>query len=382
MKSKLFLSLSFLTLAIALTWTYRTFFQTKGSLNLQMQDLDPNIVELNADRSKNLRIDTITAHTSTFSSKVELLGETEAVPDSIIDVPARISGRLTSVKFIEGDRIKKGQILATIDSPELTRLRSSYMTAKTKYFAAEQNYERIKSLFQMNLAAKQELVEADSYLKVIRSEKISAEETLRVNGLGITESVSGIYQVIAPRSGLAIMRNAVPGSQVLGNQTLTTIADLTNLWFQGKIFEGDLKFLKEGDVTYVILNAYPDIVFSGILDHIGEKVDPVSRTIHARIVFKNMEKKGKIGLFGKALVEIAPIKGIKIPSIAIQTLNDKKFIFIKIAANRFRWQEVSIGATIEKDTEIKSGLNDGEEVVTIGGFELKAILFKSTFGDE
>lgn len=97
---------------------------------------------------------------------------------------------------------------------------------------------------------------------------------------------------------------------------------------------------------------------------------------------KIWKKKGKIGLFGKALVEIAPIKGIKIPSIAIQTLNDKKFIFIKIAPNRFRWQEVSVGATIEKDTEIKSGLNDGEEVVTIGGFELKAILFKSTFGDE
>ena len=134
---------------------------------------------------------------------------------------------------------------------------------------AQQNVERIRSLVQMNLAAKQELIDSESNMKVILSEKNASEENLRVNGLGLSDSMSGTYQVIAPRSGKAIFRNAVLGSQVLGNQTLTTIADLSHLWFQGKIFEGDLKFLSEGDIAKVILNAYPDDEFSGTLEHIG-----------------------------------------------------------------------------------------------------------------
>lgn len=382
MKSKLFLSISILTFCIALFWLYRTYFKAPSNDAVHTENKDPNLLIVEESKAKNLQIHTLIAETSNFSPRIELLGETEAVPDAIIDVPARVSGRLTSVNFIEGDRIKKGQLLATIDSPELTKLRSNYMTAKTKYSAAEQNYERIKSLVKMNLAAKQELVDAESNVNVIRAEKISAEENLRVNGLGIADSVSGIYHVVAPRSGLAISRNAVPGSQILGNQTLTTIADLTNLWFQGKIFEGDLHYLKEGNAATVILNAYPDIAFSGKLNHIGEKVDPISRTIHARIVFKNVDRKGKIGLFGKASIEIEPKVGIKIPSLAIQTLNDKKYVFIKTGPNQFYWKEVVLGLNIDSETEIKSGLNSGDEIVTTGGFELKAILFKSTFGED
>jgi cobalt-zinc-cadmium efflux system membrane fusion protein len=380
MKSKLLLIFSML---IAVTLMYRTYFQTQKEVKeTTLGNTDPNVLNLDAEKSKTLQIEYITTEVSHFSPKVELLGETEALPDAIIDVPARVSGRLTSIHFIEGDQVKKGQILATIDSPELTKLRSNYMTTKTKYFAAEQNYERIKSLVQMNLAAKQELIDAESNLKVIRAERVSAEENLRVNGLAISDSVSGIYHVIAPRSGLAIMRNAVPGSQIPGNQTLTTIAELSELWFQGKIFEGDLHLLKEGDTAKVVLNAYPDFQFLGKLNHIGEKVDPISRTIHARILFKNLERKGKIGLFGKAFVEISPKEGIKIPSNAIQVLQERKYVFIQIAPNTYKWNEIKTGAVIDTETEILSGLVTSEKVVTNGSFELKAILFKSTFGEE
>lgn len=145
----------------------------------------------------------------------------------------------------------------------------------------------------MHLAAKQELVDAESNLKVIQSERIAAEENLRATGLAINNEISGIYRVTAPRSGLAIMRNAIPGSQVLGSQTLTTIADMSVLWFQAKIFEGDLQFLKEGDSVKIVLNAYPDILFEGKLDHIGEKVIPCHEPSMRELFSKISERKQK-----------------------------------------------------------------------------------------
>lgn len=341
-----------------------------------------DVVKILEGNRKNLPLEIEVAKTESIETKIELIGETEAVPDAIIDVPARISGRITSVSFVEGDSVKKGQKLATIDSPELAKLRSAYLVAKSKYNAAEQNLNRINSLVKMNLAAKQELIDAESNLKVIESEKISAEENLRANGLVIDNSASGVYHVFSPRSGLALSRNAIPGSIVLGNQILTTIAELSQLWFQAKIFENDLKYLSEGIPGKIILNAYPDSEFEGILEHIGEKVDPESRTVHARLVFKNKNRKAKIGLFGKAVLSVNGRLGIHILEEAIQSYQNKKFVFVETKTNEFKWNEISTGITTDGKTEIISGINEGDRVVTKGAFELKAILFKSTFGGE
>lgn len=282
------------------------FWKFRGTnVSLENPEEPKDMVKLLGENRKNLSLETEVVRTEPIQTKIELIGETEAVPDAIIDVPARISGRITSVFFVEGDSIKKGQKLATIDSPELAKLRSSYLVAKSKFTAAEQNSNRISSLVKMNLAAKQELIDAEANLKVFESEKISAEENLRANGLAIDNSASGVYTVFAPRSGLALSRNAIPGSIVLGNQILTTIAELSHLWFQAKIFENDLKYLSEGISGTIFLNAYPDSEFEGVLEHIGEKVDPESRTVHARLVFKNKNRKAKIGLFGKASLSVS-----------------------------------------------------------------------------
>ncbi|EOQ88967.1 efflux transporter, RND family, MFP subunit [Leptospira yanagawae serovar Saopaulo str. Sao Paulo = ATCC 700523] len=341
-----------------------------------------DLLEISSEQRNEITIETQVMELSPIHTQIELLGETEAVPDQIMDVPARISGRVTSVYFVEGDNISKGQKLATIDSPELAKLRSNYLVANSKFHAAEQNLTRISSLVKMNLAAKQEQIDAEANLRVIESEKNSAEESLRANGLPINNVSSGQYIVYAPKSGLALSRNAIPGSIINGNQILTTIANLNDLWFQAKIYENDLQFLSEGLTANVLLNAYPDLTFQGKLEHIGEKVDPESRTVHARVVFKNQNRKAKIGLFGKAILLVNERKSFQLPDHSIQSYQNRKYIFREEKKNQYRWVEVKTGITSNQKTEILQGLKEGDRVVTKGAFELKAILFKDTFGGE
>ncbi|MCW7479749.1 efflux RND transporter periplasmic adaptor subunit [Leptospira kanakyensis] len=374
------LILIFSLLLISASIYFWKFSKTNNDLESTKETKD--LVKLSLENQKSLGIETEIIQKESIQTKIELIGETEAVPDAIIDVPARISGRITSVFFVEGDTIKKGQKLATIDSPELAKLRSTYLVAKSKFTAAEQNLIRVQSLVKMNLAAKQEFIDAEANLKVVESEKNAAEENLRANGLPIDNSASGVYTVFAPRSGLALSRNAIPGSIILGNQILTTIAELSSLWFQAKIFENDLKYLSEGDKGKIILNAYPDLEFEGTLEHIGEKVDPESRTVHARVVFKNKNRKAKIGLFGKAILMVNQKEGIQVSEESVQSYQNRKFIFIEIKPNEFQWTEVKIGNVNDGQVEILSGIKPEERIVTKSAFELKAILFKSTFGGE
>lgn len=374
---KLLLLSSFLIIIAFFYW------QSRQKKSIQIIDAEEkDTLHLTKDQKKEIVIDIETVGLSQIHTNIELIGETESVPDDIMDVPARISGRVTSVYFVEGDTIKKGQKLAVIDSPELAKLRSTYLVSKSKFNAAEQNLNRINSLVKMNLAAKQELIDAEANMKVIESEKISAEENLRAIGLGISDSSTGQYIVYSPRSGLALSRNAVPGSIVSANQILTTIANLDNLWFQAKIYENDLKHLTEGISAKVILNAYPDLIFQGKLEHIGEKVDPESRTVHARVVFKNQNRKAKIGLFGKAILNVNERTGIQISESTIQSYQNSKFVFVESSQEKYKWIEVTTGSTDNQKTEVLSGLKEGDKVVTKGAFELKAILFKDTFGGE
>ncbi|TGK52996.1 efflux RND transporter periplasmic adaptor subunit [Leptospira bouyouniensis] len=374
---KLLLLSSFLIIIAFFYW------QSRQKKSIQIIDAEEkDTLHLTKDQKKEIVIDIETVGLSQIHTNIELIGETESVPDDIMDVPARISGRVTSVYFVEGDTIKKGQKLAVIDSPELAKLRSTYLVSKSKFNAAEQNLNRINSLVKMNLAAKQELIDAEANMKVIESEKISAEENLRAIGLGISDSSTGQYIVYSPRSGLALSRNAVPGSIVSANQILTTIANLDNLWFQAKIYENDLKHLTEGISAKVILNAYPDLIFQGKLEHIGEKVDPESRTVHARVVFKNQNRKAKIGLFGKAILNVNERTGIQISESTIQSYQNSKFVFVESSQENYKWIEVTTGSTDNQKTEVLSGLKEGDKVVTKGAFELKAILFKDTFGGE
>ncbi|MGV3666826.1 MAG: efflux RND transporter periplasmic adaptor subunit [Leptospira bouyouniensis] len=374
---KLLLLSSFLIIIAFFYW------QSRQKKSIQIIDAEEkDTLHLTKDQKKEIVIDIETVGLSQIHTNIELIGETESVPDDIMDVPARISGRVTSVYFVEGDTIKKGQKLAVIDSPELAKLRSTYLVSKSKFNAAEQNLNRINSLVKMNLAAKQELIDAEANMKVIESEKISAEENLRAIGLGISDSSTGQYIVYSPRSGLALSRNAVPGSIVSANQILTTIANLDNLWFQAKIYENDLKHLTEGISAKVILNAYPDLIFQGKLEHIGEKVDPESRTVHARVVFKNQNRKAKIGLFGKAILNVNERTGIQISESTIQSYQNSKFVFVESSPENYKWIEVTTGSTDNQKTEVLSGLKEGDKVVTKGAFELKAILFKDTFGGE
>lgn len=376
-------NIKILFLSILLIFISYYFWQSRqNNLITEEQQNNKDTLHLTNEQKKEIQIKIETVSLSPIHTNIELIGETESVPDDIMDVPARISGRVTSVFFVEGDTIQKGQKLAIIDSPELAKLRSTYLVSKSKYTAAEQNLTRINSLVKMDLAAKQELIDAEANLRVIESEKNSAEENLRANGLGIDNSSTGQYIVYAPRSGLALSRNAVPGSIVLGNQILTTIANLTNLWFQAKIYENDLKYLTEGVSAKVILNAYPDLVFLGKLEHIGEKVDLESRTVHARVVFKNTNRKAKIGLFGKAILSVNERIGIQIPESSIQSYQNSKFVFLETKPDVYHWIEVTTGFTENQKTEVLTGLKEGDKVVTKGSFELKSILFKDTFGGE
>ena len=190
----------------------------------------------------------------------------------------------------------------------------------------------------------------------------------------------------APIAGVVIARNAVVGQPITAEQTIATIADLDEAWFLARVFEKDLERLKAGARAEVRLNAYAERSFQGTVEYIGRQIDPIARTLTARVRIRNDKGLLSVGLFGTAFVETAPRNAgaavLVVPQTAIVNIAEKPSVFVREPDGDFLIHEVVLGGHALGKRQIVSGLREGEPVVVEGAFTLKSIALKSTFGED
>jgi membrane fusion protein, heavy metal efflux system len=317
-----------------------------------------------------------------------LPGEVVADPDRSARLASPIAGRIASVHFQEGSTVQKGAVLAVIAVPDLGRLRSEHAALVARAKAARVNAARLSELYEQRLASEQLQLDAIATAEALEVEARAAGE--RLTALGLTANGprphAAALTLRAPLSGTVISRAAVVGQPVNADQVLCELVDLTELWFLGRVFEKDLARLALGAAAEVQLNAYPEVRFPGSVEYIGRQVDPVARTVTARIRIVNRDDLLRVGLFGTAHVssegagDAQPV--LVVPRSALTDVADRDVVFVRHADKDFELHEVSLGRSAAGKVEILAGLREGEQVVVDGVFTLKSAILKSTFAEE
>ncbi len=315
-----------------------------------------------------------------LSPVLSLPGELAADPDRSARVSSPVAGRIERIEFKEGSAVKKGDLLAVIRVLELGKLRASYATADAKAKAARLNADRLKSLLEKRLASDQEVVNADAEASAFEIEARGyAEQFSALGGAGGASELS----LRAPVSGTVLTRDAVIGQPVTPEETIASIADLSELWFLARVFEKDLGRVKIGAKADVALNAYPTEHFSGAVEYLGKQVDPVARTITARIRVANRGDLLRVSLFGAAQVAVNESTEKKpalvVAADAVADVNGKHVVFVRQADGDFEQHDVVLGDSALGQVEVLSGLREGEQVVVAGVFTLKSAILKGTF---
>jgi len=351
----------------------------------QEHDELPKRLTLSPQVVADAKIRTEPAAQQTLAETLSLPGELSADPDKLATVASPISGRLESVRFREGSAVKKGDALAVLRVPDMARAKADHAASQAKALAARGNSDRLNQLAERGLASQQEVMSAAADAEALQAQSRAADELLRAMGAG-SSSMSSELTLRAPISGVVIARNAVVGQPVTAEQTIATIADLDEAWFLARVFEKDLERLKTGARAEVRLNAYAERAFEGTVEYIGRQIDPVARTLTARIRIRNDKGLLSVGLFGTAFVETAPRNGgaavLVVPQTAIVNIGNKPAVFVREPDGDFLLHEVVLGGHALGNTQVVSGLRAGEPVVVDGAFTLKSIALKSTFGEE
>ncbi|MBS2012528.1 MAG: efflux RND transporter periplasmic adaptor subunit [Deltaproteobacteria bacterium] len=345
----------------------------------------PKRIRLTKEVIADAKLKTAPVTKEILAVTLSLPGEVTADPDKSARLSTAVAGRLVDVRFKEGSEVKKGDVLAIVRVPEIGKVRSAFSATSAKAAAARANAERLGSLAEKGLAAKQEAVSAKAEADALDAEARALSDQLGALGMGAGGGGSELA-LRAPVSGVVVVRDAVVGQPVTTEQTIATIADLSEAWFLGRVFEKDLGRLKIGAKAEVQLNAYPKERFDGTIEYLGRQIDPVARTVTARIRVANRSDLLRIGLFGTARVstgeEAKKQPALVILGTAVTEIGGKPVVFVRHADDDFELHEVVLGESSLGKVEVVNGLREGEQVVVDGVFTLKSAVLKGTIAEE
>jgi cobalt-zinc-cadmium efflux system membrane fusion protein len=292
------------------------------------------------------------------------------MPDINRSVPvvSLASGRVLAIHARLGDTVRKGQLLLTIRSDDVSAGYSNYRKAVVDEALARAQLARSQDLFDHGAVSKGALEIVQDTEDKAKVDLETMAEHLRLLGNN-PDAPAGEVNIFAPVSGVITDQQVTNAAavQAFNSPSPFTISDLSSVWVVCDVYENDLATVRLGDTAEISLNAYPDRMFSGKVSNIGAVLDPSIRTGKVRIEVQNPGNM-RLGMFVRATFrgQTKEMHTI-VPASAVLHMHDRDYIYVPAPGNRFRRVDVVGGDLLQNNTnlqEIKSGLTPGQQVVT------------------
>jgi RND family efflux transporter MFP subunit len=305
----------------------------------------------------------------------EVVGTVRARTSALIST--RIPGTVSVLKVREGDRVKKGQLLAQLDAQEnqasaamasagIDEAQRSLDETQSRKKLADTTFGRYQNLFKEQAVSRQEFEVKQSERDLAAQSVSKAEANLRRarEGSRAANTMADYTRIIAPISGIITSKQADLGATVFPSQPLMTIEDEGSYQLELAIPESIAIKVRPGTAVLVTLDAVGSS-FSAKIDELVPAADPASRTFNAKI---NLNQKGlKSGMFGRATLSLGTsTSGIMLARTAVVERGALTSVWTIGTDNIARMRLVKIGKTVGDKVEILSGLSDGERVVVTG----------------
>ncbi len=174
--------------------------------------------------------------------------------------------------------------------------------------------------------------------------------------------------VESPASGFIIERNALPNAYVQPDTKLYTIADLSTVWVYANVFQDAVGRLRPGDPAQVTVDAYPGRDFNGRVDQILPQVDPATRTVRVRLIFRNPGVVLKPGMYVNVDIKVPLGKQLVIPASAVLQSGSRAIAFIDHGDGNLEPREIETGPQVDDSIVVLKGLKPGDRIVSSANF--------------
>lgn len=347
---------------------------------------DEGKIKLTPAMLANAKIDIRTAGPGKVAVTLALPGEVGLNTERVAHVTPRVGGTVREVKKQLGDLVKKGDVLAVLDSRELAEMQREAASTKERLELAEANFARQEQLWNEKISAEKDFLAARQALAEAKIEFRAASQKLAA-GAG-ARTVGGGLVLTAPLDGTIVERHAVVGEVLSDERLAFVVADLSTLWVNVTVYAKDLPRVVAGQRAVVRAEGI-ELPAVGQITYIDRVVGEQTRSAVARVVLDHPDPKWRPGLFVTADIAIDEADAAVVVAYeAVQRLEGKNIVFVEVEG-AFTPHEVALGRQgfgpgkeRELFVEVTKGINAGEKYAATNSFILKAELGKSEAGHE
>lgn len=299
-------------------------------------------------------VETAMVKRDNLSQRINAVGNLLA--NETVVIRPEISGRVADIHFKEGDPIKKGAVLITLDQGE-AQARTAESQAQVQ--VTKVSFDRASELIKRNLISQQHLDDAN------------AQYTAAIARLNVNQELLKKTVLTSPFDGIAGLRQVSPGDYVQPGQAIVTVLDQHLLKAEFQVPEIYIAQLRNGMEVTLSSDAYPGKQFSGKVYAIAPGVNATSRSITLRAKIKNDDNILRAGLFAHIDLQLSHnSKALVIPEEALWPMGDKQFVY-QVVDGKAKLTPITTGLRLNGKVEVVAGLHEGDQVVTGGQMKLR-----------
>lgn len=320
----------------------------------------------------HIKVDTV--HEELFSSEMRTTGTAKAEMGHYAEVGLPFDGRITRSYVALGNKVRAGQALFEVYSPDFNELVRNCFQARQSYERAVAEYNRQQKLMEHGIAAQKAVEESRLEMENLHKEVEAAEATLKIYHVDPTQLKSGQpVRICSPINGEVVQNSLTTGQFTRTDDAAPIIvADLSSMWVTAMVKERYVGTIATDDQAEVILESDPEHPIMGKIRNVGNLVDEESRSVQVVVSCANPDRRLKHGMFVSVHFLSKPHQTIVLPSSAVFQGEESSYVYVQIAEGKYVRRQVVVGASNDDRSRISviSGLELGEKVVIDGGIYL------------
>jgi cobalt-zinc-cadmium efflux system membrane fusion protein len=337
---------------------------------------DDQSVDLSEKQAAALKIGGVASRDFTLFKTA--VGTIDFNEDLLVQVFSQYPGKILKANYNIGDDVKAGDILFTIDSPDLLQAESTLLASAGVLELQKRTLARAVNLLKSGGSAQREVDQSTSDEQTAEGNFKAARDAVRIFGKTDAEidqvvekrKVDSTLLVPSPISGRIVARSAAPGLLVQpGNAPAPySVADLATMWMLANVVETDAPAYKLGQDVEVKVPAYSDKVFKGHVTALGAMIDPNSHRQLVRSQIDDPEHLLRSGMFASFIIRVGdPVRSPAVPANGVVREGDGTMtVWVTRDSRHFTKRTVSTGLAQDGWTQILSGLEPNDTVVMDG----------------
>ncbi len=364
------------TLFLLLTATLIAGCNKDDKKSVTATPADPAIVAPAPELLAQIKLAAVS--TQPVAETLRVAGRIDFDEQRLARIGATITGRVTDIDVMLGQEVKKGEVLARLNSSDLSTQQLAYLRARSELELNRRNAERAKLLYDADVISVAELQRRQSEFQISVAETRAASDQLQLLGvtpasidrLGKQGAVNSLTPVVSTLNGHVVERKLAQGQVVQPADALFVVADLTRLWAVAQVPEQQVSQVKVGQAVSIEVPALGNEKLVGKLIYVGQTINPETRTVLVRTELDNRDGRLKPAMLASMLIEARAVERQVVPASAVVRENDEDHVFVALGDGTFRLTKVKLGPEQSGQRVVLSGLKGDENIVMNGAFHL------------